>query len=151
MLTVRNVNAHQFGRLYSLRVDGDVYAQPLYMSGLQIQGKGKHDVIFVATEHDSVYAFDALGQPRSPLWYVNFLNAEQGITTVEVRDVRCPFINPEIGITATPVIDSATETLYVLARTKTGNKTSGFHFIQQLHAIDITTRNEVDVYGLLAK
>jgi hypothetical protein len=139
---LRNVNANQFGRLFSLRVDGDVYAQPLYLSGLQIQGKGKHNVVFVATEHDSVYAFDAEGQPRAPLWHVNFTNADQGMTTVNARDVRCPFINPEIGITSTPVIDSETGTLYVLARTKTGNKASGFNYVQRLHAIDVASGAE---------
>src|SRR5581483_3161952 len=134
-----NVNSAQFGRLFSLRVDGDVYAQPLYLPGLQIQGKGRHNVVFVATEHDSVYAFDAEGQSRTPLWQVHFTNSDQGIVTVEGRDVRCPFINPEIGITSTPVIDSETGTLYVLARTKTGNKASGFKYVQSLHAIDVTS------------
>lgn len=142
ILTPGNVNANQFGRLFSLRVDGDVYAQPLYLSGLQIGSKERHDVIFVATEHDGVYAFDAGGQPRTPLWYVNFTNAKQGITTVDGRDVRCPFINPEIGITSTPVIDSVSGTLYVLARTKTGSKASGFHYVQSLHALDIGSGRE---------
>jgi hypothetical protein len=141
-LTLRNVNSVQFGRLFSLRVDGDVYAQPLYLPGLQIQNKGKHDVVFVATEHDSIYAFDAEGKPRIPLWHVNFTDAGQGITTVEGRDVQCPFVNPEIGITSTPVIDPGTGTLYVLARTKTGNKASGFHYTQRLHAIDVTSGAE---------
>ncbi len=151
-LTARNVNADHFGRLFSLRVDGDVYAQPLYLPGVEIQGKGKHDVVFVATEHDSVYAFDAQGEPRTPLWHVNFTNTEQGITTVDGRDVQCPFINPEVGITSTPVIDPGTGTLYVLARTKSGNKASGFHYIQRLHAIDVTSGAEragspVDVHA----
>ncbi len=141
-LTVRNVNADHFGKLFSLRVDGDVYAQPLYLPGVQVQGKGKHDVVFVATEHDSVYAFDAQGQPRTPLWHVNFTNAERDITTVDPRDVRCPFINPEIGITSTPVIDIDTGTLYVLARTRTGSKGAGLHFVQSLHAVDVTSGAE---------
>lgn len=141
-LTPRNVNSTHFGRLFSLRVDGDVYAQPLYLPGLQISGKGKHDVIFVATEHDSVYAFDAEGRPATPLWRVDFTNPEKGVTTVAPQDVKCPFINPEIGITSTPVIDAATGTLYVLARTKEGSKAAGFQYSQQLHALDVTSGTE---------
>lgn len=119
-----------------------MYAQPLYVPGLQIPGKGKHDVLFVATEHDSVYAFDAEGQSRTPLWHVNFTDSGHSITTLDGRDVRCPFINPEVGITSTPVIDLESGTLYVLARTKTGSKASGVHFAQRLHALDITSGAE---------
>src|SRR5579871_693628 len=102
-LTPGNVNAQQFGKLFTLRVDGDVYAQPLFLGGVEIPGKGRHDVLFVATEHDSVYAFDAYGNPSSPLWQVSFL--KDGSTTVPADDAQCPFIAPEIGITSTPVID----------------------------------------------
>ncbi len=152
ILTPRNVNSSQFGKLFSLRVDGDVYAQPLYLSDVQIQGKGMHKVVFVATEHDSIYAFDAEGQPRTPLWHVNFTKPDQGVTTVDGRDVRCPFINPEVGITSTPVIDVGTGTLYVLARSKTGSKSLGFNYVQRLHAIDITsgaerTGSPIDVHA----
>ncbi|MBV8436894.1 MAG: hypothetical protein JOY95_05205, partial [Silvibacterium sp.] len=73
MLTPRNVNPQQFGKLLTLKVDGDVYAQPLFLPGVEIPGKGRHDVLFVATEHDSVYAFDAYGNPTTPLWQVSFL------------------------------------------------------------------------------
>ena len=67
-LTPQNVNAARFGKLFALQVDGDIYAQPLYLPGVEIPGKGKHNVVFIATEHDSVYAFDADGQPSTPLW-----------------------------------------------------------------------------------
>ena len=139
-LTPATVNVNRFGKVFRYRVDGDVYAQPLYVPHLEIAGKGTHDVVFVATEHDSVYAFDATGSPTEPLWHVNFLDSATGITTLSDRDAECPFISPEIGITPTPAIDQKTGTLYVLSRSKVGtgafSKTS---FAQHLHALAITT------------
>src|SRR5438477_1546834 len=117
-LTPSNVNANQFGRIFTFQVDGDIYAQPLYLAGIQIPGKGTRNVVYVATEHDSIYAFDADGKSTAPLWQVNFLKSSAGVKTVPMQDVACPFIRPEIGITPTPVIDRETGTLYVLARTK---------------------------------
>src|SRR6202453_486136 len=137
ILTPRNVNVRQFGKLFTLKVDGDVYAQPLFVAGLEIPGKGRHDVLFVATEHDSVYAFDAYGHPALPLWHVNFLR--KGVTTVPEDDVECPFIAPEVGITSTPVIDADTGTLYVLARTKESTGSPSSRYTQRLHALDVTT------------
>ncbi len=136
-LTPQNVNGRHFGKLFTLRVDGDVYAQPLFLAGLEIPGKGRHDVVFVATEHDSVYAFDAYGQPASPLWRVNFLR--KGVTTVPEDDVECPFIAREVGITSTPVIDADTGTLYVLARTKEVKGSLSSQYRQRLHALAITS------------
>jgi hypothetical protein len=140
-LNPRNVNARQFGRLFSVKVDGDIYAQPLYLPGLQIPGKGKHDVIFVATESDSVYALDA-NERGAPLWQTSFLSAGDGIAAVPSQELRCPFINPVVGITSTPVIDAQTGTLYVLARTKKGKTKSDVHYFQSLHALDVATGME---------
>lgn len=141
VLTPRNVNSAHFGKLFTFKVDGDVYAQPLYLPDLEIPGKGKHNVVFIATEHDSVYAFDANGQPAEPLWHVSFLGS--GISTVSGRDVACPFINPEIGVTPTPVIDPKSGTLYVLARTKeTKGLLQSSRYVQKLHALAVTTGAE---------
>ena len=117
------MNDNQFGKLFSLKVDGAIYGQPLYIPSLEIPGKGTHNVVFVATEHDSVYAFDAEGHPPEPLWKASLANPNAGVKTVPAGDVGCPFIRPEIGITPTPVIDLHSGTLYVLARTK---ESSGF-------------------------
>ncbi len=136
-LTPRNVNPQQFGRVFTLKVDGDVYAQPLFLGGVEIPGKGRHDLLFVATEHDSVYAFDAYGKPATPLWHVSFLR--DGVTTVPARDVDCPFIFPEVGITSTPVIDPDTGTLYVLARTKESRGIVSSVYPHRLHALAVTT------------
>jgi len=141
-LTPANVNAAHFGKIFSFAVDGDVYAQPLYVAGVEIPGKGTHNVIFIATEHDSVYAFDAAGAVSGPLWHVSFLSSAAGIAAVPARDVACPFIVPEIGITPTPAIDLQTGTLYVLARTKEGGALSSGRYVQKLHALAITTGAE---------
>jgi hypothetical protein len=140
-LTPANVNSKQFGKVFSLRVDGDVYAQPLYVPNVPIPGQGTHNVLYVATEHDSVYAFDADGRTAEPLWHVSFL--KPGVGTVDASDVGCFFIDPEIGITPTPVIDLASGTLYVLARTKESEGLlKGSAFVQRLHALAITTGAE---------
>jgi hypothetical protein len=136
-LTPRNVNVQHFGKIFTLQVDGDVYAQPLFLGGVEIPGKGRHDVLFIATEHDSVYAFDAYGNPSTPLWQASFLM--DGFTTVPARDANCPFISPEIGITSTPVIDPDTGTLYVLARTREGSGFLQNVYAQRLHALAVTT------------
>jgi outer membrane protein assembly factor BamB len=139
ILTPQNVNARQFGKLGTFKVDGPVYAQPLFVPQLDIPGKGRHDVLFVATEHDSVYAFDAERPNDPPLWKVSFLDEKRGVTPLSARDVQCPFIRPEIGITPTPVIDIKTGTLYVLARTMVAHTVGRNEYFQHLHALAITT------------
>ena len=138
-LTLQNVNAKQFGKLGAFKVDGAVYAQPLFLPAVEIPGKGTHDVLFVATEHDSVYAFDANLPNDPPLWHVSFLDKARGTVPVSEDDAQCPFIRPEIGITSTPVIDLKTGTLYVLARTKLRHKVGDDEYFQHLHALAITT------------
>jgi hypothetical protein len=139
ILNPHNVNVKQFGRIGAFGVDGPVYAQPLYVPGVEIPGKGTHDVLYVATEHDSVYAFDANHPGTPPLWKVSFLNAARAITVPSEDDVQCPFIRPEVGITSTPVIDIKSGTLYVLARTKIRHRVGADDFFQHLHALAITT------------
>jgi hypothetical protein len=139
-LTPQNVNQRQFGRLFTLKVDGDIYAQPLFLASVPIPGRGRHDVVLIATEHDSVYAFDAYGKPSTPLWHVSFV--KDGATTVPARDVSCPFTQPEVGITSTPVIDAKSGTLYVLARTKKSGSRVDEQDHQHLHALSVTSGAE---------
>lgn len=138
-LTRQNVNVRQFGKLGSFKVDGAVYAQPLFLPSVEIPGKGTHDILFVATEHDSVYAFDAERPGDAPLWKVSFLDKARGVRTLSDDMVACPFIRPEVGITSTPVIDIKTGTLYVLSRTVIPHKVGNDEYFQHLHALAITT------------
>ena len=150
ILTITNVNQHGFGRLFSQPVDGPVYAQPLFVPNVTVPDKGVHNVVFVATMHDSVYAFDAdshAGSNAVPLWHTSFINPAAGIfaaTTLDAVDSPgqdCRTFSGEIGIVGTPVIDTASGILYVLARTKETVNNSSVQF-QRLHALDITTGAE---------
>ncbi|MGH8139148.1 MAG: PQQ-binding-like beta-propeller repeat protein [Steroidobacteraceae bacterium] len=139
VLTLSNVNSTAFGLLRVLPVDGKVDAQPLYLSQLAISGgasAGTHNVVFVATEHDSVYAFDA--DSGAPLWHVSLLASGESLSDTH----SCDQVIPEIGITSTPVIDRAAGphgALYVVAMSMDGS--SNYH--QRLHALDVTTGTEM--------
>jgi len=137
VLTLSNVNQSQFGKLLSYSIDGMAFASPLYVANVSIPGRGYHNVVYVATANDSVYAFDADGLSTTSLWHVSFLKS--GVTTVPCADTgECGDILTQIGITSTPVIDQTSGTLYVVAATKEGAST----WVQRLHALDITTGAE---------
>ncbi|MGH7973173.1 MAG: hypothetical protein ACREIC_31020, partial [Limisphaerales bacterium] len=146
-LTPANVNTNTFGKLFSYALDGYVYAEPLVMTNLTIPGQGVHNVVFVATEHDSLYALDAdsnSGPSGGMLWQVSM--------GLAVNCATAPFgyrysgggytdIVPEVGMTATPVIDPATDTIYLDAFTidVIGTTTN---YVHRIHALDVTTGAE---------
>jgi PQQ-like domain len=122
-----NVSVNTFGKVFSRAVDGQVYAQPLYVGGV-----GNRNVVYIATEHNSVYAFDADdASATQPIWQSNF-----GPSVPSV-DTSCSLLAPEIGITSTPVIDRGSSTMWVSAKSKEGGR-----YIHRLHAIDIATGKE---------
>jgi hypothetical protein len=141
-LTPNTVTNTTFGKRFSCAVDGDVYAQPLYVANFSI-AVGTHNVILVATENDSVFAFDADASPCVQYWQRSFLAS--GITAVPSADTQSD-IDKIIGITGTPVIDPSTNTLYVVEATKQTAGGGCFPtspcYFQHLHALDIATGNE---------
>lgn len=142
ILTPSNVNVNQFGKLSTVPLDGQVYAEPLYVAGVQISAganQGSHNVVFAATQHDSLYAIDA--QTGNVLWHDSFINEAAGITTIPSGDVQSDDIVPEYGITGTPVIDANTNTLFVVANTKEV-RGDGVHYVYRMHAIDLASGAE---------
>ena len=135
ILTQSNVNSTQFGKIGFDTVDGKVDAQPLYLANVIVGGQS-HNILYVATEHASVYAFDA--DTGTQLWKTSVL----GSTETTSDDHNCSQITPEIGITSTPVIDrkqGPNGTLFTVAMSK--DSTGAYH--QRLHALDITTGAEI--------
>ncbi len=139
LLTPANVNATSFGKLFSATVDGQVYAEPLYVENVNVttgSAQGAHNVVFVATQHDSLYAIDA--NSGAVLWHDALLTAEHGgsVSSVPSGAVNSGDISPEIGVTATPVIDPATDTIFVEAKEQevAGD---GTHFEHLLYAVNL--------------
>jgi len=134
ILTAASVNPAGFGKLFNLPVQGSVFGQPLYLTGIEIPGRGKHNVVYLATMDDHVYAFDA-DSPGPPLWHRDLTNPSAGIIPVPIVDITNNNnlnLVGNVGILSTPVIDPATNTLYLVARTK---EPAGY--IQRIHALDI--------------
>jgi hypothetical protein len=143
LLKTNNVNTNTFGLVFTRPVDDQVYAQPLVMTNVSIPGKGSHNLVIVATVNDSVYAFDADdASVTNAYWQRSFTNATAVAPKNSDMTGACgggyADFSGKIGIVSTPVIDPATGTLYLLARTKE----SGSTFVQKLHALDIQTGNE---------
>jgi len=131
ILTPANVNSTQFGKLFTVAVDGDVYAEPLYLPQVGIAG-GTHNVLYVVTEHDSLYAIDA--DSGTIYWQISLI-PNGGTTVNSISDLQgCTDLVPEIGITGTPVIDPSTGTIYFVAVSKVNGS-----IVQYLHAIDVVS------------
>jgi len=154
-LTARNVTPATFGKLFSCATatasetqaaEGAVFTQPLWVPRLSIAG-GVHNVVFVATQHDTVFAFDADASPCVTYWQVNLLDAPHGGTAGETpvywNDVGCQCqigdIYPEVGVTGTPVIDPGTNTIYLVSTSQISAQAA---FYQRLHALDLATGKE---------
>ncbi len=147
-LTPANVSTASFGKLFSCTVDGALYAQPLWVANLSIAGV-THNVVFVATERDSLYAFDADASPCQLLWRVSLIDAGHGASSGETTvpagttgylvGAGDGDLAPEVGITGTPVIDPTAGILYVVAKSVSAG---GTVFYQRLHAIDLASGSE---------
>ncbi len=134
-LKLSNVNSYAFGKLFTIPVDGNLYAQPLYVPNVTVPGLGIHNLVYAATENNTVYAFDAENPKGEAIW-----SAHLGPPVPSIKQVpgNCTSIEPNIGVTSTPVIDLATGTLYVVAR----NFEEPSKFSYHLHALDFRTGAE---------
>ncbi|MGH2480270.1 MAG: hypothetical protein ACRDHW_11490, partial [Ktedonobacteraceae bacterium] len=137
-LNVRNVNSQQFGRLVSYPVDGQIYGQPLYVPHVQV-GDTTRNLVFIVTERNSAYAFDAddTSGDTEPIWHTSFLDGSS--TLISVQGMNCDNVTPILGVTSTPVIDSASSTLFLVSYVDKNNA-----FTYELHALDLATGHEKD-------
>jgi hypothetical protein len=146
VLTPSAVTAATFGKLFSCQVDGAIYAQPLWVPRVTVGGS-QRNVVVVATQHDSVYVFDADASPCVLLWHANLIDAAHGGSSGEAPvpsgigglvGAGYGDISPEVGVTGTPVVDAATNKVYVLSKSAGGSHT----FFQRLHGLDLSTGSE---------
>ncbi len=142
VLTPTNVNSSTFGKLYSTSVDGQIYAQPLVKTGVNITvgaNQGVQNVVYVATENDSVYAINA--NNGTVLWHDSFINPAAGVIPVPSTDLNSGDITPEVGITSTPVIDPTSNTIFVSAKTR--ETVAGQNeYVYRIHALDLSSGAE---------
>jgi hypothetical protein len=138
-LTQSNIANSTFGKLFNQPVDGYIVGQPLYLQNVVIPGAGTHNVVYVATMHDSVYAFDGdsnAGSNAAALWHTSFTDPAHGVTSVPIADQTCGQVTSfnEIGVISTMVVDPVALTLYVVAKTEENGS-----FVHRLHALDAMT------------
>ena len=141
-LNTGNVNGEQFGKAFSYYVDGAVYAQPLFISNVNAGAKGIHNVLYVATMNDKVYAFDAT-QPGPPLWMRDFTDEAAGVTPVPITDLTNSNdlnVVGNAGVEGTPVIDLVSQSMFLVARTKEHGR-----YVQRLHKLDLGSGNDRQV------
>ncbi|HXO60548.1 MAG TPA: hypothetical protein VN850_01945 [Candidatus Acidoferrales bacterium] len=136
-LNTSTVKAATFGKRFACAIDASAYAQPLWVANVTIGG-GTHNVLVAATQHDTVYAFDADASPCQTYWSKSLLAS--GETWVSSVDVNSDDLAPDIGIVGTPVIDPATKTIYLVSKSKTTGATPTFH--QRLHALSLIDGSE---------
>ncbi|HTJ25282.1 MAG TPA: glycosyltransferase family 39 protein [Candidatus Limnocylindria bacterium] len=138
ILTTANVASGRFGKLFELPVDGQTYAQPLVVTGVDVPGAGRRTLLLVATENDSVYAFDA--HSGAALWRHTFAGC-CGVSAApaeRLSDEPCESVSPVVGVSSTPVVDRRTQTLYVVAKTMMRDR-GGVRFANTLHALSLRT------------
>ncbi len=144
VLSPANVNIYHFGKQYSRQVDGQIYAQPLIVPNVNIPGKAVHNIVIIATMHDSVYAFDAddnIGSNANPLWQVSFTNSALGISSVPVTAFYSGDIKYEVGVLSTPVVDPISRTIYLVSWTLERTKTAQ-NLVYRIHALSISDGSE---------
>jgi hypothetical protein len=139
VLKPSNVNVLSFGRLATIALEGEVKAQPLYISNITMSDGKSHNLVLVATEHDQVYAIDA--DSHSTLWHRSFLDSRGLIVPVPASDTHCDETGSEHGITGTPVIDAATETMFLVVRTKE-TTTGETIYYQRMHALNLANGDD---------
>src|ERR1700686_4480893 len=142
IITTSNLNATNFGMLFNWPTDGNIYAQPLFVPNVTINGS-VHNVVYVVTEADGIYAFDADSQSLNPnpLWYTSLVNGTSVTPIPCLAHKNACTIYPNLGISGTPVINLSTNTMYFIARTAEGDPLNP-NYVARIHALDITTGQE---------